>query len=430
MSSPRAEAPDTPATEPIEVAAGIGARLVDEAIWHERRCNWIGGRLGPGARGELVEHHAALDESLYEGTAGVALFLAELHAATGEPGARRAALGAIAQAVEATRSRGDASTPGLYVGSGGVALVAARLGLALEEPALVESARRLAKATAAAPAGPDEELDLLNGSAGTVVVLLALAKLLDAPELAEAALARGDGLLGAAIEDGGLSWPSRGITAAHNLTGLSHGAAGIALALLELGAATGEPRFMQAAERAFDYEQSTFDATVRNWPDYRELYPDRPSPEPGYASFWCHGGPGIALSRLTALERLGGPRWRAEAEAGLEVSLGTVVRALEHGGGNFSLCHGMAGNAEIVADGARVLGGRWERSARVVADVAALGAARHGAAGRWPCGVGSREAPGLMLGIAGIGRFYLRAAGVLVPSILRPNPDELGVPVP
>jgi lantibiotic modifying enzyme len=211
-----------------------------------------------------------------------------------------------------------------------------------------------------------------------------------------------------------------------NLTGLSHGVAGIALALVELGAATGEQRFSKAAKRAFDYERSTFDRTARNWPDLRELFPGRQSNEPGFATFWCHGGPGIALSRLTALERLGGSRWRSEAEAGLELARQTVSRSLGHGGGNFSLCHGVAGNAEILADGARVLGGRWRKSAGAAAEVAAAGVDRYGAEGPWPCGAGSLEAPGLMLGIAGIGYFYLRAGGARVPSVLRPDPSSVG----
>ena len=42
------------------------------------------------------------------------------------------------------------------------------------------------------------------------------------------------------------------------LTGFSHGAAGIALSLLELWGLTNEPRFRQAAEAGFAYERSLF----------------------------------------------------------------------------------------------------------------------------------------------------------------------------
>jgi lantibiotic modifying enzyme len=213
---------------------------------------------------------------------------------------------------------------------------------------------------------------------------------------------------------------------ARNLTGLSHGAAGIGLALVELAAATGERRFSEAAVRGFDYEQSLFDSAALNWPDLRELVPGQPASSSAFATFWCHGGPGIALSRLTALQRLGGSRWRSEAEAGLELARTSVDRALQHGGGNFSLCHGLAGNAEILADGARVLGAGWKRSAGAAAAAGAAGAERYGVEGPWPGGAGAHEAVGLMLGIAGIGYFYLRAAGASAPSILRPDPTAVG----
>jgi lantibiotic modifying enzyme len=258
--------------------------------------------------------------------------------------------------------------------------------------------------------------------------LLALSELLDDAELVPAALRLGDDLLEAGEEDElGLSWGSRSMPTQHNLTGLSHGAAGIALALIELHRATGEGRFARAAERAFDYEQGRFDAGARNWPDFRDLEPQRPAPGPGFATFWCHGGPGIALSRLTALQHLdhGGRRWRAEAATGLAVTEETVERGLQHRADNFSLCHGIAGNAEILAEGARVLGGRWTRGADLAAQTAAAGADWYGPAGTWPCGAGSRETPGLMLGLAGIGYFYLRMAGVSAPSVLRPQVAEL-----
>jgi lantibiotic modifying enzyme len=38
----------------------------------------------------------------------------------------------------------------------------------------------------------------------------------------------------------------------------------------------------------------------------------------------------------------------------------------------------------------------------------------------WPCGTHSGETPNLMLGLAGIGYFYLRLAVPQVPSVLLP----------
>ena len=55
-----------------------------------------------------------------------------------------------------------------------------------------------------------------------------------------------------------------------------HGASGVALALFELAAATGELRFREAAERGFEYEQQYFSSRHNNWPDFRELMLNTP----------------------------------------------------------------------------------------------------------------------------------------------------------
>jgi lantibiotic modifying enzyme len=75
----------------------------------------------------------------------------------------------------------------------------------------------------------------------------------------------------------------------------------------------------------------------------------------------------------------------------------------------------------LLLDGSRVLG--HEADAAVVEEAAdrALALAEDGDGG-WPCGIGTGETPGLMLGLAGIGYFFLRVANPLdVPSMLAPS---------
>src|SRR5262249_7884271 len=78
-------------------------------------------------------------------------------------------------------------------------------------------------------------------------------------------------------------------------SGFSHGAAGLALALLELHSITGRLDFRDAARRAFDYEETLFDPHRGNWADLR-----RPSGTSRFELAWCNGAPGIALARLRA----------------------------------------------------------------------------------------------------------------------------------
>src|SRR5207248_579183 len=80
----------------LEVARALGERLVTAAIWDGAACNWVGLALA-ASDGRPV--YRALGPDLYAGTAGIALFLAELAAVTGEPTVRRTALGAIRQAL-------------------------------------------------------------------------------------------------------------------------------------------------------------------------------------------------------------------------------------------------------------------------------------------------------------------------------------------
>ena len=202
------------------------------------------------------------------------------------------------------------------------------------------------------------------------------------------------------------------------LTGMAHGAAGIGFALLELFGAGGDRGFADAAVEAFDYEWEVFDHDAGNWPDLRGSSEPWSSAGGRSMSAWCHGGPGIGLSRLSALERLGDARWRAEAEIGLGVARDTLTQYLRHGGSDFSLCHGIAGNADILLEAAEVLGGRWETARDIAVSVAAEGKARYAVDATWPCGTRSRESPGLLLGLSGIGRFCLRAAGCTMPSVL------------
>ncbi|MBW3655903.1 MAG: hypothetical protein KY444_07330, partial [Gemmatimonadetes bacterium] len=135
-----------------------------------------------------------------------------------------------------------------------------------------------------------------------------------------------------------------------------------------------------------------------------------------YMSAWCHGAPGIGLSRLRGWQLLGDPLYRDEALAACANTAGTVT---EHGLNNYSLCHGRGGNAETLMVAARVLGDESLRQPALESAVA--GVEQHGGPDGppWPCGtLGAVSDPGLLLGEAGIGYFLLRLARPEVRSVL------------
>lgn len=133
---------------------------------------------------------------------------------------------------------------------------------------------------------------------------------------------------------------------------------------------------------------------------------------------WCHGAPGIALSRLALLSLLDDQELTEEIKAGLRTTL-TQGFGLNH-----SLCHGDLGNLDILITAARLLPGETfaEHIPRIAA--ALLENMEHQG---WVCGVPfGVETPGLMTGLAGTGFALLRlAAPERVPSVLLLAPPAL-----
>jgi len=135
----------------------------------------------------------------------------------------------------------------------------------------------------------DNFLDVLGGSAGLIGGLLSHNN-----ELALSwACKAGDQLVKCQTEEG--CWLTLPNTA--GLLGFSHGTAGAGAALACLYTKTGEARFMKAAQRAFTYERQNFDIQENNWPDYRLKKIGEPNKKNQFMSSWCHGAPGIGLSR-------------------------------------------------------------------------------------------------------------------------------------
>lgn len=388
----------------LATAAGIGDRLVREAVWYRGQCNWVA--LDAAAECPV---HRALGPALGDGTAGIALFLAQLGAATNDGEVLRTARGAIGQALARAE---QVSSDGLYAGRIGIAYAAARCGRLLGEERIVARAARLARGRPGEMPG----FDLISGAAGAIAGLLALARLLDDERLVWRAGRLGDDLAAGARRDG--SWAPTARPRMHGLCGMARGAAGCAWALLALHTSTGVPRHRDVAERALAYERRWYDAERGDWPDLRDI--ERREPRgaftPPFTTTWSHGAPGIALARLRAATILGEERYREEAAAALATTAVSVDRDQLVAGADFTLASGLAGNAEVLLAGAEL----HPAGAALARRAGEIAASRHAASlDGWPCGVaGSGLAPGLLHGHAGIGLFYLRLHDRAVPSPL------------
>ena len=94
------------------------------------------------------------------------------------------------------------------------------------------------------------------------------------------------------------------------------------------------------------------------------------------------------------------------------VALRTTARSttkLLNGQSNFSMCHGLTGNADILLTGSQILGESFLQGKELAQEIACHGISFLKEKGNsWLCGVTRGSTPGLMLGLSGIGYFYLR----------------------
>ena len=409
----------------LEAADLIAARLCRDALWDGTRCNWLGDSMEfIGNTWSVV--HRAFGPELYNGTSGIALFLARLFAATNERLYRVAAEGGVEQGLSRIKDISPPARIGFYSGLTGIAYALIVLGELLDNPGFVDKAFHLLQELSQDDPG-EQGLDVISGSAGAIPALLTIYQTHRKDFLIDLAVRHGDHLLNTARQqEHGWSWNTLNMSGERHLTGFSHGTAGIAWALLELSQCTGQERFRHAAKQGFYYEQKLFSAEHENWPDFRSDY-ESTAPEartPSYTTAWCHGAPGIGLSRLRAYEISGEESYKSEAEAALRTTMKMLNQSAYAGQGNYSLCHGLAGNTELMIYASQVLG---NADYKTIADqVGRQGIEQYQKSySPWPCGVnGGGETPNLMLGLAGIGYFYLRLYDpVKNPSILILSPE-------
>lgn len=393
----------------MAMARTVGDHLSKLALREADHVNWLGLSLVNERRWALLP--AGLD--LYDGVYGIVLFLSYLGSITHEE--RYTTLARLAFSSHPKRVEQEKKTSryiGAFAGWGARIYILTHLGNLWHEPALWDEAEEMV-ARLPELIEQDQSQDIISGTAGCLLALLALYHVRPSAHVREVAMLCGEHLLAQAQQmEVGMAWNTLK-DAKQPLTGFSHGAAGIGFSLLALSALTGEERFRQAAQAAMLYERSTFSAEQQNWPDFRLQNATETTAEqtPTYMTTWCHGAPGIGLSRLAALQYLDEPAMREE----IRVALTTT---LQRGFGfNQSLCHGDLGNLETVLYASHVLpdpayGEQLKHLTAMILNSIDQRGWRTGI----PLGV---ETPGLMTGLAGIGYQCLRlAAPTKVPSVL------------
>ena len=372
------------------------------------------------------------DPSLYEGLCGIAYFLGYHGALRGNERSTQLARRAVSNLLfTVDEAREQTTSVGIFAGQGGWIFTLCHLAQLWDDPSLLDQAEAMAPGLLPL-IKRDETHDLVGGSAGCLVALLELAALRPTSAVLDAARACGDRLVANAEPQAvGVGWPLAA-AGGQALLGFSHGTAGIAWALLRLHALTGHEPYRAVAMSALAYERSLYDPERRNWPDLRagerpEKIDFRESDDDlHFLVAWCHGAPGILVSRLLSSPYLAPEahsQLGAETSHEIEVALATTLeQGFETG---HCLCHGALGNLDILLVAAQILerpelADRARRLARGVLD--------HQQEKGWHYGVpGKLTPPGLMVGLAGFGFQMLRlAAPDQVPSILALEPPGAG----
>jgi hypothetical protein len=405
-------------SNPFQLSESIGNEILSRAIWHEGRCTWISAVNEPLSNLKQ-RRFGTLDGSLYTGTAGLALLFAELARATGSPRYREAALGCLRYAVK--RSLVDEAMPAFsaYTGVSGVAWVAALLThLLANDEAGDHAAKLLAHLATRHDSAP--EVDFLTGAAGCILALLSVGRM-GFSDRTPALVDCGERLLAAARHDGSnWTWSTPDAPKRPPLTGLSHGAAGIAAALAALHRKTGDVRFREASYGALSYERSCFDSIQSNWPDFRDVSKNRTARRNlPYTCYWCHGAPGIALGRAATAQALEDATLLAEARIAWDTTAQWVSATAESPSESHCLCHGLPGNTLVLGSGLSKFPApppAWRRAHDDA--LQSLVTAYSAPSTELRRNLYDSGSTGLMLGAGGIAYFFLSACRAETTSVL------------
>jgi lantibiotic modifying enzyme len=404
VSKDAAPRTDTPLDEEhaLAVALGLAHEIRESALVYRGEHHRIGLEFDEVAR---IHRVALLGGDTYNGNAGIALFLGVASHVGHDERLRTAALSTVASMRAALRRAPESFVAGrglgAFSGLGSLVYALAELSRWVDDPSLVDDARAIVRAISPAHVEASPLHDVLAGTAGLLLSLVALDRVTGTKESAPLIAHLGRRLVETAVPaSSGVGWPMQ--PGAPPLCGMAHGNAGIAVALFEAWRLGGSRELHDVARRALAYERALRDDATKNYPDLR---PD--VPKGTFMATWCNGAPGIALarSRMLAIDD------QADLREDLELAIVATREAWLPGG---HLCCGMGGLDDILFEVAR------RTDDRALAELARRRTmsriTRSEREGRWPRVV----ARGLMRGSAGIGLGLLRVStqGTEVPCVL------------
>lgn len=398
----------------MESAITIGKQISKEAYWYKNLCNWMGSNKLFSNIHKVNKTHIkiALGPDIYNGTSGIAFFLANLYNLCKDEEFLSTSEGSIRHALSRINLVDSKTVFGFYTGIVGIAYVANKIGNIFDDKFLKKEALSLMDYLSKRTVNK-HLMDFISGNAGAIPAILDIYNTTNEKSLLLLSTRLGDELILRSIRTHeGVSWnyTSNGIRdASKNLTGFSHGAAGMAYGLLKLYSVTNNEKYRQAAELALEYENNWYSEKEKNWPDFRhDERQNKKAQKIKYARAWCHGAQGIGLSRLYAYTLLNKKKYYDDLAAAIENTIDLITHDVLYEF-DFSPCHGLAGICELLICSSLELNHNTLR--KLAEDIGLFGIKEYKETNKpWPLGIEFGDSPALMTGKAGIGLFYLRLA--------------------
>lgn len=199
----------------------------------------------------------------------------------------------------------------------------------------------------------DKKYDLIAGNAGAAYVFIKLYEITQEEEYISWVIEAVKILEEAALEqECGIGWDT--CEEAQPLSGMAHGNSGILMPFFWLYVKTGQKKYENIVKQILAYEQFLYDERIQNWTDMRPKgsNPDKITDDIG-AVAWCHGAPGILLSRIYCYGLTTDDTWRQYLKKDILCAYKKTKEFWMRD--SLCLCHGVCGNLAILKKAEGVL---------------------------------------------------------------------------
>lgn len=381
----------------------ITDKIIDKSIIrNETEMSWINIDISENKQWVI----APFDFSLYNGLAGNILLFASLFKVTKINKYKKCeemCLNALNEMLE------NIEIPSLsaYWGIGSIIYLYYNLGIINDDHKYIELGKRYLLQSKEL-IEKENNLDFISGIAGYLVICCNIYEIDRSKEVLEIIKMCADKIIESAtvLSEDKVGWGSD-IEKGEFLNGFSHGLSGIAYSLMKAYPITNNKIYLDYCMKSINLENERF--VDGNWIDLRNRQNrvKKGFPEPVY---WCHGAPGIGISRLKMIQHYYDKTILNDIEKAIDATLEKGFNGVD------CLCHGALGNLELLVLASITLNDKKynEKAIGIVNDI------KNKNLGKWTCGI-PQETPvySFMTGLSGIAYELLRITNSdVLPSVL------------